>query len=305
MKRILVTGAAGFIGRHIARHFAERGWNVVGLGHGGWPPEEWRKWGLTEWVTSDVNLEALMQFETTPDVIAHCGGSGSVGFSVNHPALDFGRTVDGTMHVLEYIRIKSPKSKLLYPSSAAVYGAVKKLPISEGDALSPVSPYGVHKRIAEELIQSYARHFGVASTIVRIFSAYGVELRKQLLWDACNKARRGETEFPGDGQETRDFIFSSDFADVFFKAIDHASPECVVANAGCGQAVTVREVAEFIFEKLGNGARPRFNGRVRAGDPRDYSADISVARSWGWSPQVGWRAGLTEYIEWMQKEGGV
>src|SRR4051812_38158698 len=221
MKTMLVTGAYGFVGRHVARAASRAGYAVSGIGHGTWTREEARAWGLQDWRTDDVTLESLLTYGGTPDVICHCAGSGSVGFSMTHPQQDFSRTVVGTLAVLEFIRQSSPQTRMVLPSSAGVYGHCETMPISIDTPLRPTSPYGFHKKMAEELCQSYARNFDVRCAIVRLFSVYGVGLRKQLLWDACQKISGNELEFFGTGKETRDWIHVDDAAALLILAAGH------------------------------------------------------------------------------------
>ena len=169
----------------------------------------------------------MITYAGEPDVIVHCAGSGSVGFSMTHPYQDFQRTVATTLAVLEYARLYAPRARVAYPSSAGVYGEVQKLPIAETDPLSPASPYGVHKRFAEELCASYAQHFGIAVAVVRLFSVYGAGLRKQLLWDASQKIMRGENRFFGTGEEIRDWLHVEDAASLLIAAAGHASAQAV------------------------------------------------------------------------------
>lgn len=110
MARILVTGANGFVGRYVCRAAGRAGHRVVGMGHGDWPEEVWRAWGLAEWLELDVALASLVAQAEAPDAIVHCAGSGAVGFSFANPAQDFGRTVATTLDVLEYIRTCSPET---------------------------------------------------------------------------------------------------------------------------------------------------------------------------------------------------
>jgi UDP-glucose 4-epimerase len=126
---VLVTGAHGFVGRHTAKYFAKQGWTVIGMGHGTWSRDEWSHWGLKEWRSCDITLENLLCFGKSPEAIIHCAGSGSVAFSMSHPYLDYQRTIGTTLSVLEFIRLHLPSAKLVYPSSAAVYGNVLQLQI--------------------------------------------------------------------------------------------------------------------------------------------------------------------------------
>ena len=299
-KSVLITGAYGFIGRHVARQMAGDGWQVIGLGHGAWVKEEWEAWGVAEWHTADITLENLITYAGEPDVIVHCAGSGSVGFSMTHPYQDFQRTVATTLAVLEYARLHAPKAKISYPSSAGVYGVADKLPILESDPLAPASPYGVHKRMAEDLCRSYANNFGISVAMTRLFSVYGVGLRKQLLWDASQKINNGENEFFGTGEEIRDWLHVEDAASLLISAVDHSSTKCPIVNGGSGIAVTVREVLTDLFACFERTDAPKFSGIARSGDPVGYQADISQAINWGWQPAKDRKQGVSEYVAWIK-----
>jgi UDP-glucose 4-epimerase len=262
--------------------------------------EEWQKWGISEWHSADITLESLITYAGEPDVIVHCAGSGSVGFSISHPYQDFQRTVATTQTVLEFARLYAPNTRIAYPSSAAVYGVVTKLPITETDPLCPASPYGVHKRLTEELCESYARHFCINIAVVRLFSVYGAGLRKQLLWDASQKIMRGENIFFGSGEEIRDWLHVEDAANLLITASSHASVNCPLVNGGTGVPTTVHQILTELFTCFERADAPNFSGAARSGDPAGYVADISVARQWGWQPKMERHEGLREYAEWFK-----
>ena len=299
--KALVTGAFGFIGRHVARTLADRGYTVLALGHGAWDSDEWRMWGISDWYSSDVDLRALSATHATPEIVAHCAGSGSVSESIVNPLRDFQRNVDTTIAVLEYVRTLAPGAALVVPSSAAVYGLVDALPISLRTPLNPVSPYGVHKRVTESLCQSYAKHFGVRVAIVRLFSVFGIGLRKQLLWDACSRLREKNAIFMGTGAETRDLLHIDDAAELLFSAIKHASSACPIVNGGRGKALKVRTILEEVAFDFGTDCRIQFSGVIRKGDPQHYQADIAEAQEWGWRPTRDWKREVGAYVEWFQK----
>ncbi|HEY3280929.1 MAG TPA: NAD-dependent epimerase/dehydratase family protein [Armatimonadota bacterium] len=304
LEAVLVTGAHGFLGRHVARLFALQGHAVAGIGHGEWPPEEWSRWGLSEWHTSAVTIDALRQHAGAPSVIVHCAGSGSVPLSLVSPWEDFQRTVATTADVLEYVRVYSPATRVVYPSSASVYGVAKTFPIGEGSRLAPISPYGVHKLMAEQLVQSYGRQFQLPGAIVRFFSVYGCGLEKQLLWDACRKLAAGDCVFMGTGDEVRDWLYVGDAATLLLAAAANAAPRCPIANGGTGEGVSVRELLLQVSHSLNpNSSEPEFSGASRTGDPSRYIADISKATDWGWKPEKHWRDGVAEYVAWWQRHG--
>jgi UDP-glucose 4-epimerase len=234
-------------------------------------------------------------------VIVHCAGAGSVAFSYENPYEDFQRTVSTTLEVLEFIRVHSPETKLVYPSSAAVYGIAKDIPISESHPLKPLSPYGSHKLMAENLCQTYATNFNISVAVIRLFSIFGPGLKKQLLWDACNKILLGENTFFGTGEEIRDWLFVEDAVTLLVKATEFASEKCPVVNGGAGEGITNHDILSQLFLFFEQTDEPKFSGEKKEGDPSQYIADIKIASSWGWKAEVDWRNGLLNYVEWFKE----
>lgn len=298
MKTVLVTGAAGFLGRHAARAWSRQGYEVVGLGHGSWTESEWRAWGLSRWHAGNVDLESLMALGQTPDLVMHGAGSGSVGFSMTHPAEDFARSVGTLLSTLEFVRLKAPGARVVLPSSAAVYGRVDRTPIPVDAPLRPISPYGIHKLMAEDLCRSYAAHFGLSIAILRFFSLYGPGLHKQLLWDACERFNRGEASFGGTGQEIRDWLHVEDAAGLALIAAQQAGASCPVANGGTGTGLRVCDVLEMLRRSFSQAPPLGFDGGGRPGDPEVYEANIREARAWGWRAQIAHREGIESYADW-------
>ena len=123
---VLVTGARGFIGRHVALCLAAAGPEVVGVGHGAWSDAELELFGLLQWRNGEVshaNLDALATSHGLPDVVVHLAGGSAVGSSFAQPAEDFRRTVTAVGELAEWLRLRAPATRLVMASSAAVYGA--------------------------------------------------------------------------------------------------------------------------------------------------------------------------------------
>jgi UDP-glucose 4-epimerase len=304
MKRILVTGAHGFLGRHTAALFKEKGCSVVGLGHGHWGFQKPFDFGIDDWIEADVDQEGLSHVLGKIDCVIHCAGGSSVGQSVAHPLLEFQRTVNSTVHILEFIRQKHPEAMIIYPSSAAVYGNQPDVPISEISKLAPVSPYGFYKKIAEDLCESYARNFGISAVIIRFFSIYGVGLQKQLLWDACTKLCSGEkaAKFYGTGAETRDWLHVQDAVDLIY-LLSKSSAGFEIFNGGSGNRMTVKEILCMLSHEIGLSVEILMGNENKQGDPRHYWADITRLQKLGWAPQHMLKAGLREYVEWFRSYG--
>jgi UDP-glucose 4-epimerase len=297
----LITGGFGFLGRATARRFKGCGYRVVGLGNGRWDDDLYHSHGFDRWLDAPVTMGSLATLDMSFDVVVHCAGNGSVAYSHSNPRQDFTKTVESSMELLEHIRLHNPAAQLIYPSSAGVYGAKDDAPIRESDAPNPISTYGYHKRIVEELCENYAGNYGLRVSIVRFFSIYGPGLTKQLLWDASTKlaGAADEAVFWGTGDETRDWIHVDDATAIIHCLAERRDAPSVV-NGATGERVTIRTVLEMLKEALASRAAIRFNGTTRTGDPRFYHADVSALRRLGLAPTVSLASGLQAYASWFK-----
>lgn len=307
MRHVLITGCRGFIGRHLARQLAASGDRVVGMGHGAWPQHEHEPWGLQDWCNADItrtNLETLAGTHGHFDAVFHLAGGSSVAPSIAMPAEDFRRSVGSTLEVLEWCRNQKRRPGVVLASTAAVYGDRYRQPVRATDPAQPKSPYGYHKWMCEQLVRSFAENFGVPSAIVRLFSVYGPELRKQLLWDACRRLHQSPDPLAlaGTGEESRDWVHVSDASRILQGASAIASQACPVVHGATGVAVTVREIGDALGEAFGRRGPTVFTGAVRAGDPMSLVSDAEDVREFG--PFTPVRRGLAEYVEWFRRECG-
>lgn len=309
LKHAIITGARGFIGRHLAQHLSTRGYRVSGLGHGAWSEKEAHAWGVSNWLNGEVcasNLDKLAEDSGIPDCLFNLAGGSTVAASLATPEEDFQRTVTSCAHLLEWLRHSAPKCRAVLASSAAVYGAGHVTAIRETDPLHPYSPYGYHKRMGELLFESYAQNFGMFTSCVRLFSVYGPELRKQLCWDFCNRllARPTELTLSGTGEELRDWIDVRDAAAYLVSAAELANTECFVINGGTGHAISVREIVDKICDLWDKPVQLHFSGERRRGDPDFLVADISLSRLHGIQPKINWHQGLENYVAWFKASVG-
>jgi UDP-glucose 4-epimerase len=302
-KTVLVTGAKGFLGSNVSKYFKNLGYTTFGIGHGDLLIDECMSIGLDYWYKSDISVDAIKDIKIDFDVIVHCGGSGSVGFSVENPYQDFKKTVDGTLEVLEYMRLYNPNAYLIYPSSPAVQGECPDEPIKEEYIGKPASPYGYHKKIAEDLCRSYFEKYSLKVSIVRLFSVYGNGLKKQLLWDACNKISNANEDvlFWGTGDETRDFIHVYNVVELFEKCLE-INNSFMIINGGIGEKHTIKETVELIRHLLKKEMKIEFNNQVNVGNPQYYWSDMKKVKKLNLNEVCSFEDGLKKYVDWFESE---
>jgi len=297
---ILITGTYGFLGRNVAKEFKKQGNYVAGIGHGKWDREEYSNWGIDDWHETTITFEALLNINKKFDVIVHCGGSGSVGFSWENPYEDFQKSVQSTLAILEYIRLQNTNCKFIYPSSPAVQGNLGHVQISENMVSTPVSPYGFHKKIAEEICLSYHHNFKIDIGIIRYFSIYGSGLQKQLLWDACKKiSKLDEVVFFGTGNETRDWIHVSDAASLLFKFSENLKGFEII-NGGSGIEMSIKDIITYLCDYMEKPVSVKFNGAIKEGDPLHFWANVEKGKALGWHPDVIVKEGLKDYVNFFK-----
>jgi UDP-glucose 4-epimerase len=302
MKKILITGAKGFIGRSATKYFKNLGHEIYGLGHGKISASNCKEMGLDYWYESDISFEAIKNIGKVFDLIIHCGGGGSVGLSNKDPYQDYKKTVNGTLEVLEYIRLFNPNAHLIYPSSPAVQGECRDEPINEDFIGKPESPYGYHKKIAEDLCRSYSDKYNIKISIMRLFSVYGNGLKKQILWDACKKfIDKGEqaVEFWGTGNETRDFIHIDDVLQLI-KGLILVEENFLIINGGTGKKTTIKEVVFLVRDELGLKCKINFNQEKNEGDPVYFWANTNMLDAFVKIPKIEFKQGLIEYVKWIK-----
>jgi UDP-glucose 4-epimerase len=303
---VFVTGAGGFIATHATAALLGAGWRVAGFGH--------RQSTIAQslclptpdrFVSGALTCEALVRTANEfgwPEIVIHAAGGATVAASLSAPEDDFSRNVGSVREVLAFLQRRPKQTRFIFPSSAAVYGEAGNLPITEAAPTAPLSPYGKHKLLAEDLIREATE---VEASIVRFFSVYGPGNRKQLLWDIARRLCAGSRrlELYGSGMEVRDFLFVEDAVALIgcLAALrrDRLPP---IVNGGSGLATTVMDLADQLSSAIGIEAELVFTGRERPGDPRRLVSDPSLARSLGFLPKTDLSTGLTAFADWVRKE---
>ena len=203
------------------------------------------------------------------------------------------------------MREAAPGARVLFASSAAVYGVGSDQPLREDDPPAPAAPYGVSKMAAERYVEVYARLYGLRAASLRLFPVYGPRLRAHVIYDLMRKVRDNPAELviEGDGTQVRDFVHVSGAVEAFLTVAGGAPLGGEVYNVASGEPVTIRDLAGMISERM--GAQPRFvySGLVAAGVSQRWSADLSRLRALGYRPPLPLAEGLRGTAEWFAREG--
>lgn len=298
--KILVTGVNGFIGTHIAEKLKKDGHVVIGL-----DISEAKRAYTTNFYVSDILKEDVQVILSSvrPDIIIHCAGLANVPFSLEQPMEDFQANTMMVYRLLEGMRqCRLAKSRFILLSSAAVYGQPNRLPIREDDDLKPMSPYALHKKMAEDISLYYVNNYDFDIRILRIFSAYGPGLRKQIFWDMYQKIKNnGCLELFGTGEESRDYIYIDDLIEAISLIAFDNKNDYIIWNVANGQEVFIKDIADIFAKRMNITLESvRFTGKIREGDPVNWCADISRIREIGYISKTSIEEGIEGYLKWVR-----
>lgn len=303
MTNLLITGVAGFIGRHIACFFSSQGYDILGVD--AIPPADVADLGINNYFQLKLPDTKLSEILKHYDVEAciHCAGRASIAESVRAPALDFYNGVPTTFEILEALRLHRPNCSFVFLSSAAVYGNPIALPIFENIPANPISPYGFHKLQCELLCREFSQVYGLRTASLRIFSAYGPGLRRQVVWDIFQKALKDTViSLQGTGDESRDFIHVNDISGAVMTVVEKGLFEGEVYNVATGREVKISELARIILASSGIRKRIEFDGIVPPGVPQNWRADISKLETLGFLPTITLEQGIKDFVDWGRRD---
>ena len=298
---ILIVGSEGFIGSHLCNFFINDHQNIVV--------------GVDIIDTNEINPnmtyqkidkhhvnwgEILNKFNI--DLCINASGIGNVALSIKEPLKDFEANTLDVIKLLEGIRVHRQQCKYIHISSAAVYGNPEKLPISEGDETKPISPYGYHKLMSEWICREYSTLYNIKLIVIRPFSLFGIGLKKQLIWDICNKLKSSDSiELFGTGRETRDFIHISDFVELIDTILKKATFKSQIFNAASGKETSIKNISEIVAKYYKNQKTISFNGQNKPGDPINWQANIDEIINLGFHPNKKIQDAIVEYLIWFDK----
>lgn len=305
--KILVTGAAGFIGSHSAKALLARGDSVYGIDNFNDYYEVAQKEKNAEGqkiFRVDISDEAAIDkifAEIKPDVLLHLAARAGVRASIADPELYHEVNVVGTNILLEACR-RHGVNRVVFASSSSVYGNQKKTPFSETDETeNPISPYAATKRAAENLCYSYSKMHGLKITVLRFFTVYGPSGRPDMAPLMFTKAiDAGETiKRFGDGSSKRDYTFIDDIVSGILSAVDNPF-DFEIINLGNNKPEELRTLISTIEKHLGKTAKIE-ELPMQAGDVEMTYADIRKAeRLLHYSPKTTLEQGIEKLIKWYK-----
>jgi UDP-glucose 4-epimerase len=304
--KALVTGGAGFIGSNIVQRLLADGHEVVVLdnlmsGYRG----NLAAFPDARFVEGDVRDRAAVDDAVAGcEVVFHQAASVGNKRSIDHPLVDAGINVLGTLEVLEACR-RAGVRKIVAASSAGIFGELVTMPIAEDHPVEPDSPYGCTKLAEEKLCLAYAKLYDLEAVCLRYFNVYGPRQRYDAYGNVIPifvfKALAGEalTIF-GDGEQTRDFINVGDVVQANLKAAAAVGVSGAF-NMGSAGRITINHLVALLREA---GLDCTWShGPERPGDVRHSLADVSAAReAFGFAPAVGMAEGLAAYVAWAREE---
>lgn len=311
----LVTGAAGFIGSHLAEALAAAGHVVVGVDNfDALYPRAAKEANLAElpagamaaFYEADVRDEAAMariMADHSVTAVFHLAARGGVRPSINSPADYVDINIRGTLSVLEAAR-RTGVQKFLFASSSSVYGLCGDLPFHEGQALlSPASPYAATKIAGEALCHTYHHVHGLHVTCLRLFTVYGPRQRPDLAISSFVRRMLAGEPVPvyGDGTSSRDYTFVGDVVRGFVAALN-GDWGFQVVNLASGRPVGLLELVKTLGEIL--NAEPKIDWQpAQPGDVPHTWGDVT--RAWElmrWQPRVTLKEGLAAFVEWYRRQ---
>ncbi len=308
----VVTGAAGFIGSHIAETLLNAGHQVIGIDHfNDYYNPELKRGNISSLINhpnfklidGDIQFLDWNLLLEDVDVIYHQAAQAGVRASWGTSFRAYTeRNINATQVILEAAKDAKNLKRLVYASTSSIYGNAETLPTSETIPPLPVSPYGITKLAAERMGNLYHDNFGVPFCALRYFTVYGPRQRPDMGFHKFYKAAiEGQAiDVFGDGRQTRDFTFVSDVVAANLAAANCDAANGQIFNIGGGSRVVLEDVLDMMGTIMGQPIVRNYIDQAR-GDARHTSADVSKAKAvLGFNPQVSLHEGLIQQWQWIQ-----
>lgn len=307
--RVVVTGAAGFIGSHTAEAALARGWDVIGIDsfteyysrqRKVMNLEAGRAAGLRQFVEADLLDADLDTLLSEVDAVIHLAAQPGVRDSWEHFETYERNNVLATQRLLAAAQ-RVNLGRFVYASSSSVYGDAVEYPVALNAPTIPVSPYGVTKLAAEHLCRSYATNFGVSTVSLRYFTVFGPRQRPDMATHRLISSAIHQTPFPmfGDGSQVRDFTYVADVVAANLAAAEADVEPGSVFNVAGGDSISLAGLIDLVGQAVGRAVqldrRP-----PQPGDVRRTGGDITATtQHLGWRPTVTVAEGVRRHVSWL------
>lgn len=295
--KYLIIGSKGFVGAKLQEYLLSIGQKVKGA-------DVIVDYNYDDYYLLDAsNSDFKFIFEKEDfDICINCSGAASVPDSINNPLRDYLLNTVNVFKILTAIKEYQPNCKFINLSSAAIYGNPKALPISEMSEVNPLSPYGIHKKQSEEICKEFHDLFNIKTCSLRIFSAYGPGLKKQLFWDLYKKFKNEEKiKLYGTGNESRDFIYITDLVIAIYIVSNSNYFNGEAINVANGKEIFIKDCVSSFYNYFGEFVDYEFSGNSRKGDPNNWCSDISILKKLGYKQSVNIEQGLLKYYKWLKE----
>jgi UDP-glucose 4-epimerase len=310
--RILITGAAGFLGRHLTERYVEGGHIVYGL-------DNLMNGNLNnirsllhkknfKFIHDDIcNDEVYSKLPTDLDALIHLAAQIHVDRSVVNPAETFKINVEGTLKILEFARMNDI-GKILHASTSEVYGSAQHVPMDENHPLSAKHPYGVSKIAADRLCYTYNESYDLGVDILRCFNFFGPRQKDTgyggVIAIFINRVLQNKPPIIyGDGSQTRDYMYVQDAVAAYDKILTaKGNPGRNGINFGSGTEISVNDIADSIIRNAApDGSLKPIHVEARPVEVQRLYADISQANKLlGFAPQVSFETGVKMLVDWYK-----
>ncbi|AEM78227.1 SDR family oxidoreductase [Thermoanaerobacter wiegelii] len=301
--KVLVAGGAGFIGSHIGDLLIENGYEIVIVDNLSTGKEKFinKKAIFYKKDITDDDLYEIFRKEK-PDYVIHQAAQIDVQKSIDNSVFDAKVNVLGTVNILECCR-KSGVKKIIYASSAAVYGNPEYLPIDEGHKINPISSYGISKHTAEHYFEVYSQLYDLKYTILRYANVYGIRQDPKgeggVISIFTDKMLKGERPVIfGDGNQTRDFVYVKDVAKANLLALERGDNE--VVNVSTNKPTSINELVDMMNKIMNTSLEPIYTEPRKGDIMHSYLDNKKALDVLGWKPEYSLEDGLRETIEYYR-----
>jgi UDP-glucose 4-epimerase len=301
-RRIVVTGAAGFVGSNLTKRLLDRGYAVRGIDNLSAGTAE-NVDQRVDFHSTDIRAPEIYPLFDGADAVFHLAAKTCLPECVNNPLEAASINVMGTLNVLEAAR-RAKVRKLIYADTSAEYEGINEFPTPE-EQIRPIGVYAASKHGGATFCDSYRELFGINVTILRYFNVYGPAQDWRRVIPPVMSAfiiRMLQGEQPviyGTGEKRRDFIFVDDVNDFHLLVLEDRRTDGRVFNVGSGMNFSVNEVYELVEGLLKTGLRPTYKSDL-PGEAQITLADLTSSMALGWKPQIAINEGLIRTIEYLQ-----